>query len=181
MPHKNRYRTPSIKKASFPYSRQFMNMTRVKVFFQECECWVNLSKRGRKDGVFRGLAGRLRGISGGQRPRELPRSSPASPVLPDSFIQIYILFQIGFRISPPQMHRRFRIGFPKTLRRFRIGPSKIHIRFCIGPPQVSANFLQQQFHSQWILAYHGFYARKAIFFIWNEMQNSKHQKNNCVF
>ena len=41
--------------------------------------WVNLSKRGGKDGVFRGLVGLLRGISQGQSPREIPRSSPASP------------------------------------------------------------------------------------------------------
>ena len=41
--------------------------------------WVNPSKRGGVDGVFRGLAGLLRGISGGRSPREIPRSSPASP------------------------------------------------------------------------------------------------------
>ena len=38
-----------------------------------------LNKRGGKDGVFRGLAGLLWGISQGQIPREIPRSSPASP------------------------------------------------------------------------------------------------------
>ena len=37
--------------------------------------WVNPSKRGRMDGVFRGLAGLLRGISWGRSPREIPRSS----------------------------------------------------------------------------------------------------------
>ena len=41
--------------------------------------WVNLSKRGGKDGVFRGLAG----------PEE-------NPILPDSFTQIYILFPTRF-------------------------------------------------------------------------------------
>ena len=41
--------------------------------------WVNLSKRRGKDGVFRGQAGLLRGISRGRSPREVPRSSPASP------------------------------------------------------------------------------------------------------
>ena len=33
--------------------------------------WVNLSKRGGMDRVFRGLVGLLRGISLGQRPREI--------------------------------------------------------------------------------------------------------------
>ena len=41
--------------------------------------WVNLSKTGGKDGVFRGLAGLLRGIPRGRSPREILRSSPASP------------------------------------------------------------------------------------------------------
>ena len=79
--------------------------------------WVNLSKRGGKDGVFQGLAGLLRGISRGRSPREIPRSSPASPRKTLSFLtlfsQIYILFLIGFRMGPPKMHRRFRIGLPK--------------------------------------------------------------------
>ena len=35
--------------------------------------WVNPSKRGGMDGVFRGLAGLLWGISRGQSPREIPR------------------------------------------------------------------------------------------------------------
>ena len=41
--------------------------------------WVNPSKRGGMDGVFQGLAGLLQGISRGGSPREIPRSSPASP------------------------------------------------------------------------------------------------------
>ena len=41
--------------------------------------WVNPSKRWGMDGVFRGLAGLLRGISQGQSQREILRSSPASP------------------------------------------------------------------------------------------------------
>ena len=57
--------------------------------------WVNPSKRGGMDGVFQGMTGLLIGISGGQRPREIPRSSPANPVHPDSFTRIYILFKIG--------------------------------------------------------------------------------------
>ena len=40
---------------------------------------VNLSKRVGMDGVFLELAGRLLGISLGLRPREILRSSPASP------------------------------------------------------------------------------------------------------
>ena len=43
--------------------------------------WVNPSKRGGMDGVFRGLEGLLRGTSRGRSPREIPRSSPASPTL----------------------------------------------------------------------------------------------------
>ena len=41
--------------------------------------WVNPSKRGGMDGVFRGLARLLRGISLGLRTREIPQSSPVSP------------------------------------------------------------------------------------------------------
>ena len=40
---------------------------------------VNLSKSVGKSGNFLGLAGLLLGISLGLRPREIPRSSPASP------------------------------------------------------------------------------------------------------
>ena len=53
--------------------------------------WVNLSKRGGKDGVFQGLAGLLRGISRGAA---LPARE--SPILPDSFTKIYILFSTCF-------------------------------------------------------------------------------------
>ena len=60
--------------------------------------WVNPSKRGWMDGVFRWLAGLLWGISQGGSPREIPRSSLASlrkiPVHPDSFTWIYFLFKI---------------------------------------------------------------------------------------
>ena len=63
--------------------------------------WVNLSKRGGMDGVFRGLAGLL-GI-----PEEQPCQPEENPVLPDSFTQIYILFLIGFHIGPPKIHRQF--------------------------------------------------------------------------
>ena len=37
--------------------------------------WVNPIKREGMDGVFRGLAGLLRGISRGRSPREIPRPS----------------------------------------------------------------------------------------------------------
>ena len=112
--------------------------------------WVNLSKREEKDGVFQGLAGLLQGISQGRSPSEIPRSSlPArGNVLPDYFTQIYILYPRGFRIGPP----------------------KIYKRFLIGPPQVTLNLLPPEFHSQWILVYHGYYAIKATTLpIWNKM------------
>ena len=61
--------------------------------------WVIPSERGRKDGVFQGLAGRLQGISRAQSPREIPRSRLASPrknlVHPNCFSRIYILCKIG--------------------------------------------------------------------------------------
>ena len=40
--------------------------------------WVSPSKRGGMDGVFQGLAGLLWGISQGQSPSEILRSSPTS-------------------------------------------------------------------------------------------------------
>ena len=46
---------------------------------------VNLSKGVRKDRVFLGLAGLLLEISLGLRPREIPRSSPASQLPSPSF------------------------------------------------------------------------------------------------
>ena len=73
-----------------------------------------------------------------------PDSPRKSPVLPDSFTQIYIIFLKGLHIGPPKMYRRFCIGLPKMHRqfcigltkiprRFRIGSPKMHKRFCIGP------------------------------------------------
>ena len=60
--------------------------------------WVNPSKRGGTDGLFRGLAGLLKGISQGRTTREIPRSSPASLrktlSFPTLFSQIFILFQL---------------------------------------------------------------------------------------
>ena len=41
---------------------------------------VNLSKRGGKDTVFQGLVGLIQGISQRSSTREIPRSSPASPI-----------------------------------------------------------------------------------------------------
>ena len=67
------------------------------------------------------------------------------------------------------MNRGFRISLPKIHRRFCIGPPKIHRRFRIGP-QVTLNLLLPEFHSRWILVYHGCYARKATkLHIWNRM------------
>ena len=34
-------------------------------------------------------------------------------MLSNSFTQIYILFQLGFHIGPPKMHRGFHIGIPE--------------------------------------------------------------------
>ena len=70
---------------------------------------------------------------------------------PDYFTQIYILFQIGFQIVSPKMHKQFRIGLHKIHRRFRTGPPKINRPFCIGPPQVSLNLLPPEFHRRGIL------------------------------
>ena len=61
------------------------------------EDWVNLSKRGGKDGVFRGLAGLLRGISQGRSPREIPKSSPASPRKTPSFPTLLLRFTFYFQ------------------------------------------------------------------------------------
>ena len=71
------------------------------------------------------------------------------------------------------IHRRFRIRSPKIHKRFRIGSHKIHRRFRIDPPLVTLNLLLSEFHSQWILVYHGYYARKATKVpIWNRMCNT---------
>ena len=105
-------------------------------------------------------------------PEEQPCQPEENSVLSDSFTQIYILFLIGFRIGPPKMHWRFRIGLPKIHRRFRIGPPKIHRLFRIGPPQVTLNLIMLEFHSRWILVYHGYYGRKATKLpIWNRIED----------
>ena len=59
--------------------------------------WVNLSKRVGKDGIFQGLAGLLRGISRGQRPRERPRSSAASQRKTPSFVTLLLRFTFYFQ------------------------------------------------------------------------------------
>ena len=57
-------------------------------------------------------------------PKEQPCQPEDNPVLPDSVIQIYILFLICFRIGPPKMQRRFCIGLSKIHRQFYIGPTE---------------------------------------------------------
>ena len=98
---------------------------------QSCEvfshsCWVNLSKRGGKDCVFRGLAGLLHVISRRRSPWEIQRSSLASRRKTPSFPTLLLRFRflLGFCIGPPKIHRRFCVGLPKTHRRFRIGPTE---------------------------------------------------------
>ena len=58
----------------------------------EAWVWVTPSKRFGMDGVFFRLAGLLRGISRGRSPREIRRSSPASPRKTPSIP----IFLIGF-------------------------------------------------------------------------------------
>ena len=60
------------------------------------QSWVNLSKRGGKDEVFQGLAGLLRGISRRRSPREIPKSSPASPRKTFSFLTLLLRFTFFF-------------------------------------------------------------------------------------
>ena len=69
---------------------------RLKCTLIGCLDWVNLSKRGGKDGVSRGLAGLLRGISQGRSPREILRSSPISPRKIPSFPSLLLRFTFYF-------------------------------------------------------------------------------------
>ena len=94
------------------------------------------------DGVFRGLAGLLRGISGN------PEEQPCTTLLQDLHsISNYFYFRIGLH----KMHGRGLNGSPKMHERFRIGLPKVHERFRIVPPQVSLNLLPLIFHSKGIL------------------------------
>ena len=113
-------------------------------------------------------------------PKEQPCQPKENPVFPDYFTQIYILFIIGLRIGPPKMHRLFCSGVSKIHSKFRIGPPKIHRRLRIGPPQVTLKLLLPEFHSRWILVYHGYYARKATKLpIWNRIGIHEHIKWKC--
>ena len=71
------------KKKLFPqiHSKQETAQTVIRLFhlIHIGWYWLNLSRRGGKAKVFQGLAGLLRGISRWQSPREIPRSSSASP------------------------------------------------------------------------------------------------------
>ena len=53
--------------------------------------WVNLSKRGRRTGFSKGWQGCSEGF-----PEEQPYQPEESPILPDSFTKIYILFSTCF-------------------------------------------------------------------------------------
>ena len=94
---------------------------------------VNLSKRGGKDGVFRGLAGLLRGISQGllrgisrgRRPREIPRSSRASSRKTLSFQTLLLRFTFYFQQVSVLALLKFTDG-----------------------PDVTLNLLLQEFHSR---------------------------------
>ena len=61
--------------------------------------WVNPSKRGGMDGVFRGLAENalwdLPRATPEENPEEQPCQPEKNPVHPNSFTWIYILFKIG--------------------------------------------------------------------------------------
>ena len=93
-------------------------VTKLKKWFKTCPLvfnrwlgfWVNLSKRGGKDGVA------LRDFPRAKpkkNPEEQPCQTEENLVLPNSFTQIFILFLIGLRIGPPKMHIRFCIGLQK--------------------------------------------------------------------
>ena len=61
--------------------------------------WVNPSKRGGMDKVFRGLAGLLQRNFSRTKPEGNPEEQPCqpkeNPIHPNSFTCIYILFKIG--------------------------------------------------------------------------------------
>ena len=59
--------------------------------------WDNLSKRGGKDGVFRGLVGLLQGISRGEARGKSLRSRPASPRKTPSFQTLLLRFTFYFQ------------------------------------------------------------------------------------
>ena len=59
--------------------------------------WVNISKRGGKDVIFRRLAGLIRGISQEQSPREILRISPTSPRKTPSFLTLLLRFTFFFK------------------------------------------------------------------------------------
>ena len=50
---------------------------------------------------------------------EQPCQPKESPVPPNYFTQIYILFLIGFHMGPTKIHGWFCIGLPKIHRQFR--------------------------------------------------------------
>ena len=78
---------------------------------------VNLSKRGGKDGVFRGLAGLLRGISRGRSPREIPRFRIGPPKCTDGSVLAFLKCTDGSVLAflNPYGPSWIRIGPPESV------------------------------------------------------------------
>ena len=119
------------------------------------------SKRGGKDKVFKGLAGLLRVIYEGNS-KEQPCQPEESPVLPDSFTQMYILFLIGFQICISRIHRRFHISLPKIHRRFRIFPpnSVMALLNLYLPSWI--RICPSEMHRRGIMMYPVYYKKKTL-------------------
>ena len=108
--------------------------------------WVNQSKRGGKDRVFRGLAGLLRRISRGRNPRKIPRSSPASPKKTLSFLTLLLRFTLYFKyffnLPKQQQDAEQNLFVARQIKQILepcsfccIGLHKVHGWFCMDPPK----------------------------------------------
>ena len=136
----------------------------------QCTCklvldsyWTNLSKKEREGRDFprtcRAAPRDFLRVKPDGNSKEQACQPRENPILPDFFSQIYILFLIALPIGPTKRNRQFCIGL-----------SKIHRRFRICPSQATLILLPPEFHSWWILVYHGYYARKETKQpIWNRM------------